>query len=181
MNESDEIKRLWEEVERLKQEIKILKNHINHPPLINKILDYVREAKIITIPELRQKFPTLYGANLTDFYNAVRENPDFTVIEGRAQWYPTVVAYTPNKEPKTPEEIAVDYFKRIPIMRWEIRVSPNGRRYKVPVGKAGSIQGIMDTYKITREQAETIMNIITTVFAKRILLDKKGEAFLRKF
>lgn len=179
--EVEKLRQKIEEIEKLKQEIKVLKNHISHPPLISKILDHIREVKIITIPELRKKFPTLYGSNLSDLYQAVRSSDEFTLIEGKAQWYPTIIAHTPNKTPITVEEMAVDYYKSIPPLRWETRVAPNGRRYRKPVGKAGSIEGIMEKYKISREHAEQVMTIIITVFGRRVWPDEKYQTFLRRF
>ena len=178
MNE-DEIIKLRREIEMLKQQIKLLQNHTSHSPLINKILDYIREVKIISVRDLRQKFPTLYGTNLAKLYMAVRSHPDFRIIEGGTRWYPAIICYIPNDKPTTKEAIAFDYFQRIPTAKWEIAENEHGKKVKKAIGKEGTIKEIMEKYGISEQEATEVMEEIFRVFENRIIINKKDKAFKR--
>lgn len=160
-----------------------MKNHVYHPPYIDKLLNYIKESEVVSIEDLQRVFPKFHGGSLSRLYKTVEQDTRFLLVKGKSRWCPTVVAYFgENSEPKTPKTMAVDFFRRIPPLTMERLSKPKGGFYTKPKGKEFSIATIMKTYKIDVELAKQVMNEIERFFGKRLLPRKHGKkTFLRRY
>ena len=162
INKDKEVQELKQKIEELER---LVKNHMKHSPLISQMLAFIRQTRLLTLDDLRRKFPMCYGSNQMRLFSAMKEKPEeYLIISGGGRGVKTIIAYLPYKEPKTMEEIALDYFLRI------------SQRKK----KVASIDEIKKIYNLKNEEAEAVWSLFTHVFQTRLKMRPDGKAAMLK-
>lgn len=166
MSADEEVQRLRRELEEMKKRMQKLENHVNHPPRIAKLLEHIREKRVVTIEELRQVFPKLWGGNLSQLYDAVRSDSSFIVLESKTRWNPSIIAYFGDPySPDTATLKAVDLFQRI-----------SQRSSK----KDTTIDDIMNIYNTSLEEANQVYDEVLRLFERQIETRKNASKGFRK-
>lgn len=179
-NIEGEIQRLKTIIELQKRELEEIKRNMA-PPFIRAILDFIKDRKVVRLPEVRAAFPTCYGANLTRLYENLDRFQEFVLMRSTSRWCPAIVAYFGSTEVKSANLMAFDYFQRIPPARSVIKVADTGKKFREYVGKQGSLKGIMETYNLERDTAYEVWQEIIRIFEPRLKISQADKTFRRKY
>jgi len=179
----EDIRKLTEDVRSLKRKVAQLEETMHIPPSLASLIKRIQERGVVTTQELQREGFLLYGGNRTRLYEVLRSKPKFRVVPGLARHATAVIAYMGNEELREdPSLMAVDYLLQIPVARRVSVVSDTGKRHSGYRGQEGSLEGIMQVYKITKERAYEVWQEIRRLFSSRIEEDKLGKkTFLRKY
>jgi len=179
----ERLARLEQKILQHDQRLEKLENHVYHPPHIEKLLNEIKNRKVVTIQELKQHVPKLHGGTITRLYEAVENDQRFRIVPGRARWTQTILAYFGSEGiPNDAILLAIDYFQRIPAETIVSTVDAMGRRRKTKGGKEGSLEGIMEAYKIDKDKAYEVWQEILRLFEQRMDIPPGGiKTFRRKY
>lgn len=178
---------LEQEVKALKGRVTKVENHVSHPPHILKLMEEIRRRKMVTVEDLRQNFPHLYGGILTRLFRAVQGSPNFRIVQGCARWSPTYIIYFENEVAQPTDDailLAIDYFQRIPIAQMTTTVDAIGRKHRIMKGKQGSLEGIIEAYGVDRDKGYQVWEEILRLFfreTRRIEVNQTAKTFQRKY